>query len=281
MSEESRVRLRCTVRGCGRELSAAGASFSCLAGHSFDLARSGYLNLLQVLDRRSNQPGDSSEVVAARRRWMKSGRSALLSEALLTEARALGLGPQSCVLDVGCGEGSFLGELQAATGCEAWGIDISRPAIEAAARRWPAVHWVVCNADLGLPFASQSFGLVLSITSRRNASEFARVLAAEGAVLFVVPAEDDQRELRALLHGEAYEIDRLPGLEADMGAAFRLQRDWRLSWLNQLDREAFGDLLATAYRGARDSQRARLEQRDALEVTTSYRLALFRATAKA
>jgi hypothetical protein len=47
--------------------------------------------------------------------------------------------------------------------------------------------------------------------------------------------------------------------------------------MNQLDREAFGDLLATAYRGARDSQRARLEQREALEVTSSYRLALFRA----
>jgi 23S rRNA (guanine745-N1)-methyltransferase len=279
MTKESRVRLRCTVRGCGRELTPAGASFSCVAGHSFDLARTGYLNLLQVLDRRSNQPGDGAEVVAARRRWMKSGRSARLSEALLEEARRLELGPGSRVLDVGCGEGSFLGELESATGCEAWGVDISRPAIEAAARRWPAAHWVVCNADLGLPFAPASFELVLSITSRRNAAEFARVLAPGGAVLFAVPAEDDQRELRELLHGEAYEIDRLPGLEADMGAAFVLERDWRLSWANQLDREAFGDLLATAYRGARDSQRARLERRDALEVTSSYRLALFRSRA--
>jgi 23S rRNA (guanine745-N1)-methyltransferase len=277
MSDESRVRLRCTVRGCGRELTAAGASVSCLAGHSFDRARSGYLNLLQVLDRRSSQPGDSTEVVAARRRWMKSGRSAPLAEALLAEARRLELGAQSRLLDVGCGEGSFLGELEAATSCEAWGIDISRPAIEAAARRWPAAHWVVCNADLGLPFADKSFELVLSITSRRNAAEFARVLVPGGAVLFVLPAEDDQRELRALLHGDAYEIDRLPGLAAEMGAAFSLEREWRLSWMNQLDREAFGDLLATAYRGARDSQRARLEQREALEVTSSYRLALFRA----
>jgi len=62
-----------------------------------------------------------------------------------------------------------------------------------------------------------------------------------------------------------------------MGAGLRLEKSWRLAWVNRLDREAFGDLLATAYRGARDSQRARLEQREVLEVTSSYQLALFRA----
>src|SRR5689334_19540014 len=180
MSAPSRVRLLCTVRGCGRELAAGETSWSCLAGHSFDLARSGYLNLLQVQDRRSKEPGDAAETVAARRRWMKSGRAAPLSEALLAEARALGIGAGARVLDVGCGEGTFLGEIQAATGCEAWGVDISRAAVEAAARRWPAARWVVANADLGLPFVAGSFELVLSITSRRNAAEFARVLAPGG-----------------------------------------------------------------------------------------------------
>jgi len=277
MEPQATVKLKCSVRGCGRELAPGSMSYACLAGHSFDLAKSGYLNLLQVLDRRSSQPGDSAEVVAARRRWMKSGRSALLGEALLAEAQRLAIGPAARVLDVGCGEGSLLGELQSALGCEAWGIDISRPAIEAAARRWPAARWIVCNADLGLPFADKSFDLVLSITSRRNAPEFTRVLAPGGALLFVVPAEDDQRELRELLHGEAYAVDRLPGLESAMGAGLRLEKSWRLAWVNRLDREAFGDLLATAYRGARDSQRARLEQREVLEVTSSYQLALFRA----
>ena len=281
MSPPSRVRLTCPVRGCGRELSPGATSYACLAGHSFDLAKSGYLNLLQVLDRRSNTPGDSPEVVAARRRWMKSGRAAPLFEALLAEVRALGLGPESRVLDVGCGEGSILGELQSATGCEAWGLDISRAAVEAAARRWPEPRWVVGNADLSLPFAAASFELVLSITSRRNAAEFARLLAPGGALLFALPAEDDQRELRELLHGEAYEIDRLPGLEAELGARFERVRSARLSWKNRLDREGFGDLLALAYRGARDSQRARLEQSAALEVTSSYQLALFRRRADA
>jgi len=279
MGTASRVRLACTVRGCGRELAPGAASYACLAGHSFDLARSGYLNLLQVLDRRSNTPGDSPEVVAARRRWMKSGRAAPLSEALLAQVQALGIGPDSRVLDVGCGEGSFLGEIQSATGCEAWGVDISRAAVEAAARRWPDVRWVVCNADLGLPFAAVSFELVLSITSRRNAAEFARALVPGGALLFAVPAEDDQKELRELLHGEAHEIDRLPGLEADLAAAFVLERSARLAWKNRLDREGFGDLLALAYRGARDKERARLEQSASLEVTSSYQLALFRRRA--
>ena len=277
--EAGRVKLACTVRGCGRELSAGAASYSCLAGHSFDLARSGYLNLLQVQDRRSSQPGDSTEVVAARRRWMKSGRAAPLAEALLAEARRLALGQGSRVLDVGCGEGSLLGEIEAATGAECWGVDISRPAIEASARRWPAARWVVANADLGLPFAAQSFELVLSITARRNAPEFARVLAPGGAVLFAVPAEDDQHELRALLHGEAFRVDRLPGLAAELAPRFVLERSSTIRWVNQLDRAGFDDLLAAAYRGARESERARLAARERVEVTSSYTLALFRAGA--
>ena len=273
--EPRRVQLVCTVRGCGRELAPQGRSYACAARHSFDLARSGYLNLLQVLDRRSRQPGDSAEVVAARRRWMKSGRAAPLVEAVREELAGLGLARGTRVLDVGCGEGSLLGLLQAESGCEAWGVDISQPAIEAAARRWPDVHWVVCNADLGLPFAPQSFELVLSITARRNGPEFARVLAAGGRLLFALPADDDQVELREILHGDAHRVDRLPGLVEELAPRFRLLGSRTIRWSNTLDREGFDDLLAAAYRGARDRERARLSQRERLEVTSSYVLAGF------
>lgn len=273
--EARRVQLACPVRGCARALEREGGSWICGARHCFDLARSGYLNLLQVQDRRSRQPGDSAEVVAARRRWMKSGRAAPLFEALREELSGIGLTAGTRVLDVGCGEGSLLGELQAQSGCTAWGVDISQPAIEAAARRWPAVSWVVSNADLGLPFAERSFDRVLSITARRNGPEFARVLEPGGRLVFALPAEDDQVELRAILHGEAHRIDRLPGLVEELAPRFRPLASRTIRWSNTLDREGFDDLLAAAYRGARERERARLSERERLEVTSSYVLASF------
>src|SRR5262249_16346551 len=42
-------------------------------GHSFDVARSGYINLLQPQERRSKQPGDSAAAIAARRRLHDRG----------------------------------------------------------------------------------------------------------------------------------------------------------------------------------------------------------------
>jgi 23S rRNA (guanine745-N1)-methyltransferase len=271
------VVLACSVRGCGQPLlpSQDRRSWRCVRSHCFDVARSGYLNLLQPNERRSRAPGDSEETVAARRRWMKSGRSAPLIEAVRERALRMALGPESAVLDVGCGEGTLLGSLQMELGFEAYGVDISQPAIDAAARRWTDCGWIVANADIALPFQAASLELVLSITARRHPQEFARVLKAGGHVLFAVPAEDDQVELRERLHGEAYQIDRLPALIEAM-AGFELIESARCRWQNTLDRESYEDLLSTAYRGARDSQRARLERSASMVITSSYQLALFR-----
>ena len=60
--------LLCTVRTCHQPLVREERRVICARGHSFDVARSGYINLLQPQDRRSKQPGDTADAVAARRR---------------------------------------------------------------------------------------------------------------------------------------------------------------------------------------------------------------------
>ena len=99
----------------------------CPRGHSFDVARSGYLNLLQPQDRRSRQPGDSAEAVAARRRLHDRGVTAPLLEAMsafLNPVRS------DIVLDAGCGDGFYLGSMAGAAGFDAHGVDISIPAVQ-------------------------------------------------------------------------------------------------------------------------------------------------------
>ena len=183
----------CPVRDCHLPLVRADQRLLCVRGHSFDVARSGYINLLQPQERRSRRPGDTPEALAARRRLHDSGATAPLLQGI---AGMLAASPDDVVLDAGCGDGFYLGSLARQTGCKAHGIDISVPAIDAAARRYPECEWIVANADRFVPYAARSFSLVLSITARMNAPEFRRVLRDDSRLLVALPAPEDLIELR-------------------------------------------------------------------------------------
>lgn len=263
------VTLLCTVRGCRLPLQREERRLVCESGHSFDFARSGYCNLLQPQDRRSRQPGDSREAVAARRRFLDRFGAPLLHDiaAMLT--------PTGPLLDAGCGEGYHTAEMKNHLGVETHGTDISVPAIEAAARRYRDCFFIVANADRFLPYADASFATVTSITSRMNPREFRRVLRDDGRLLVALPAADDVIELREAILGEAKLIDRTDRTVAAFAAHFSLERHQRARHVARLDRDAIHDVMASSYRGLRKSQRVALERTGDLDVTLSRDLLLF------
>jgi 23S rRNA (guanine745-N1)-methyltransferase len=273
---DGRVRLLCSVHGCARELRAFGKDLVCERNHRFNVARSGYVNLLQPQQRHARHPGDSKAAVDARRRWLDAGGARPLIDALAERIAALELAHSFTALDLGCGEGTFLAAIRDRFACEAWGIDISTPAIDAAARRHDRVNWIVANADLALPFADRSFALVLSVTGRRNAAEVARVLGPSGRALFVVPAEDDLAELRAAVLGEARREDRFAKLVEELAPALLLEDRSSARWTQTCDAAALRDLAAATYRGARNRERDRLAAVESLDVTSSYAIGCFR-----
>src|ERR1035438_5920837 len=184
--------LVCSVRDCGMPLVREEQRLACPHGHSFDVARSGYINLLQPQDRRSKQPGDTAAAVRARRRLHDRGVTEPLLRGIAELVAAL---PADLVLDAGCGDGFYLGSLAREAGFDAHGIDISTPAIDAAARRYPGCEWIAANADRLVPYSDHSFSIVLSITARMNAPEFRRVLRPDGKLLVAIPAPDDLIEI--------------------------------------------------------------------------------------
>lgn len=185
--------LLCPVRDCRQPLRREAKSCVCARGHSFDIARTGYVNLLQPQDRRSRAPGDSSAAVAARRRLHDRG----ITQPLLKRiCDTLQPSPKDILLDAGCGEGFYLGHLVAESSAEGHGVDISVAAIDAAARRYPDCHWVVANADRSLPYSDSSCTALISINGRMNPSEFWRVLQPEGRLVLALAAADDLQELR-------------------------------------------------------------------------------------
>src|SRR5579862_5914238 len=189
--------LVCPVRNCRAPLTRDDSRLVCERGHSFDVASSGYINLLQPQDRRSNQPGDTVAAVQARRRLHDRGLTMPLLNAIAGILRA---SASDVVLDAGCGDGFYLGTLARQAGFSAHGVDISVTAIEAAARRYPECEWIVANADRFVPYADRSFSIVMSITARMYAGEFRRVLRDDGRLLIALPAADDLVELRGSGH---------------------------------------------------------------------------------
>ena len=253
--------LVCPVRDCRLPLVRDGRRLVCARGHSFDVARSGYINLLQPQDRRSNQPGDTVAAVAARRRLHDRGVTGPLLDAI---AEVLNASPKDVILDAGCGDGFYLGTLARRIGCSAHGVDISLPAIEAAARRYPECEWIVANADRFLPYADRSFSIVMSITARMNPGEFRRVLGDDGRLLIALPAPDDLIELRGTGH------DRAARTIQTFAQSFTLLDRRRVTTTADLDAAAVQDVLLSIYRPMRS------RPAEAMRVTFSLDLLLFR-----
>ena len=179
----------------------------CPQGHSFDRAREGYLNLLLSHHRRSANPGDSAEMVRARRRIFDSGALSALVELVRTEVAGLlsarvAEGPAE-VVDSGCGEGHLLGALQGDFTSSPYGLDLSREAIRLAARRHAGCRWIVANTMRTIPFASDSVRLLLSVLAPRNVDEFRRILNSHGHLILVVPGPDHLVEARSVLTEDA------------------------------------------------------------------------------
>ena len=235
----------------------------CQRQHSFDIARSGYINLLQPQDRRSKHPGDTDEAVAARRRLHDRGvtQPLLRGIAALLDAR-----PDDTMLDAGCGDGFYLGTLGEESGFEAHGIDISTRAIDLAARQFPRAQWIVGNADRRLPYGDGSFSVVLSITGRMNSTEFHRVLKDQGRLLVAVPAPDDLIELRGT--GK----DRAARTAAMFAEKFTPLGQRRVTTAADLDAAAVQDVLVSIYRPLR------AKPVEAMRLTFSLDVLLFRVS---
>lgn len=268
--------LACTVRGCAAGLVRRERAYVCSHGHAFDIARSGYLNLMQPHDRHSRSPGDSPEAVRARRALLDAGFGEVLSQALEESVAHAALRPRACVADLGCGEGTYLDRLARCFDLDAFGVDLSAAAIEAAARRHKGPLWIVANADRTLPFEDGVLDLVLSIDGRRNPSESARVLAPGGALVVAVPAEDDMAELREAVLGQAQSVDRAVAVEAEMSGRFELVERTLARDRRELDATGLADLGVATYRWGRTREKEKLASIDRLAVTTSHHVLRFR-----
>jgi 23S rRNA (guanine745-N1)-methyltransferase len=251
-------------------------TFVCPAGHAYDVARSGYVNLLQPQDRRSAAAGDSRQAIDARESLLASGVGRTLIDALTSRIRSLDLDDEPVVVDLGCGSGDALAALTAFGTSVGIGIDLSTPAIERASRRFPDRIWVVANADRRLPLLDRSVNVVVSLHARRNPPEVARVLHETGHLLVAVPAADDLIELRELVQGQRVERDRGEVVLAEHATQFELVERSVVREQHDLHRDALLSVLTGTYRGVRRGVADRVAALTRMRVTLASEVLVFR-----
>ena len=260
--------LSCPVRGCHEPLRQQDRALVCPRGHTYDIARSGYINLLQPQDRKSLDAGDSREAVEARAALIADGVGRGVIDAVIAQGCAVERLPETpVVVDLGSGSGETLGLFAEHHAIAGIGIDLSTAAAAHAARRLPSLTWVVANADRRLPLLDGTVDLVLSVHARRNPGECRRVLTPSGRLIVAIPAADDLIELRELVQGDAVSRDRTAQLVAEHDAHFEVVARSVTRRPHQLEPEALRHLLRGTYRGERFSTSSRVAALDRLTVT--------------
>lgn len=193
---------------CGADLDAVDdgdTAVLCDRGHSFDIARQGYVSLLP--GSAGKITGDSAEMIAARQAFLDGRHFDPIVDAVVDA-----VGNSDTVLEVGAGTGHYLAAVLAHTEGRGIGVDVSKAAARRVARVHPRAGSIVADIWAGLPVATGVLDAVTCVFSPRNAAELHRVLAAGGLLVVVTPTERHQREL----------IDRLGLIAVDEDKARRL-----------------------------------------------------------
>jgi 23S rRNA (guanine745-N1)-methyltransferase len=232
--------LRCPHCGAALGREEADDTVRCDGGHTFDIARQGYLSLLA--GEGTPHAGDTAEMVAARERFLGAGHLEPLAEAVVGVAAG---GAPACVVDLGAGTGWYLAcVLDAWPEARGLALDLSKPALRRAARAHPRLAAVACDVWRPLPLRDGVADVVLNVFAPRDGNEIARVLALGGVALVVTPRPDHLRELAQPLgllgvdeHKEARLADRL---EPALAIADRRE----LTWTLRLDRAGARDAAA-------------------------------------
>lgn len=166
-------------------------TLGCRAGHRFDVARQGHVNLLR---HPAGATADTAAMVADRAAFLAAGHYAPIAELVATAAVG------RTVVEPGAGTGYYLAaalDRLSATAPAARGLatDLSAYACRRSAKL-PRTGAVVADTWAGLPIGDAVADTVLTVFAPRNLAEFARICSPAGRVAVVTPLPDHLAEVR-------------------------------------------------------------------------------------
>jgi 23S rRNA (guanine745-N1)-methyltransferase len=238
---------------CDRPMFSDGTTLTCASGHSFDIAKEGYVNLLPAQHRVAGIDGDTAEMLRARSEFLDAGYYQPLREMLadiVEEAlrdRSARLGDEdraTCVLEVGCGEGYYIDGIAERLKCGGFadttfvGADLSKAAVKRASKRYPHVSFIVADTNRRIYVRDASVSVLLDVFAPRNPAEFARVLEPGGLAVVVIPSESHLESVRKHLDLIGIQEGKEALVLERFGSEFRMTERLELRYPLELSREA-------------------------------------------
>ena len=282
--------LACPIDGA--PLAQRDRTLSCPQGHHFDIARQGYVNLLPVQFKRSKNPGDNKEMVAARSQFLNKGYyqniAATLSEYVLNYIPCVN--SPICCLDAGCGEGYYLDFLQQTLITkhinsspsdipQLIGVDISKWAIIAATRRNKSITWVV-GTNKHLPVPAHSIDLLICGFGFPHYSAFKKALKPRGKIILIDAQEQHLIEIRKELY-ETVRAYEAPDFKQALDEGFEIEQQQRLTYvLPQMPQGELQSLLAMTphlYRAPAEGL-SQLEKITQIDITIDVEFTILKAS---
>lgn len=191
---------------CKKELNRIENSLKCENNHSFDYAKSGYINLLNPGKKNNAKAGDSKEMITARTRFFECGAYENIKNTLTEIVASLG---GKAIVDAGCGEGYYsLGIAKSDTGSRVFGFDMSKFGCEHGARvarseKIDNAFFAVGNI-FDLPLEDSYADTVVSLFAPVASEEFSRVLKNDGHLVVVSAGINHLDGLKAVLYDSVY-----------------------------------------------------------------------------
>ncbi|WP_405618183.1 putative RNA methyltransferase [Streptomyces sp. NBC_01508] len=197
-------------------------SLGCAGGHSFDVARQGYVSLLTGNTNTAN--ADSADMVTARTLFLEADHYEPLARALADTVAEL-CPPDGTVLDAGAGTGYYLATvLDALPDGVGLGLDASKFALRRAAGAHPRAGAATGDIWKPLPVVSGAADVVINVFAPRNGPEFQRVLRPDGALVVVTPTARHLAELPASLGMLSVDTAKEDRLRRTLSGHFRQER---------------------------------------------------------
>lgn len=166
----------------------------CINNHSFDVSKSGYINL-------SNESDDPHYTKTLfEHRYNIMGIKEFYKP--LIDFINKKVKDAELILDAGTGEGSLLDQIES-TGLKI-GLDLSKQGIQTAAKHYSNPLWMVANLAK-IPLKDNTVDLLLSILSPANYLEFKRVMKKDAVFIKVIPGAMYFKEIR--MHHESQKHD--------------------------------------------------------------------------